>query len=111
VNRPPIWLGTGRGSSPSAAGCWLPTPRFSLRGAQVTVDVDLQALVQDRMRQSSFGANAGDHAARRFRTVDCSAAAESRPIEVFAELRRPAEPLPFVPADPAKRDGAAARCS
>ena len=80
------------------------TPRFSLRGAQVTVDVDLQALVQDRMRQTSFGANAGDHAARRFRTVDCSAAAESRPIEVFAELRRPAEPHPFVPADPAKRD-------
>jgi NAD+ synthase (glutamine-hydrolysing) len=80
------------------------TPRFSLRGAQVTVDVDLQAIAQDRMRQSSFGANARDHAARPFRIVECSAAAESRPVEVFTDLRRPAEPHPFVPADAAQRD-------
>jgi NAD+ synthase (glutamine-hydrolysing) len=81
------------------------TPRFALGGAQVTVDVDLQALVQDRIRQNSFGANARDHAVHRpFRTVDCSAAVEARPIEVFTELRRRAEPHPFVPADPARRD-------
>ena len=47
--------------------------------------ISVQAITQDRMRQSSFGANAGDHA-RPFRIVDCSAAAEARPIEVFTDV-------------------------
>lgn len=80
------------------------TPRFALGGTYVTVDVDLQALLQDRMRQTSFGANARDHAARPFRRVDCAAASEARPAEVFARLLRRVDPHPFVPADPALRD-------
>lgn len=79
------------------------TPRFALGGAQVTVDVDLHALAQDRLRQSSFGANAREHA-RAFRRIDCTAVRDARPIELFTTLRRPAEPHPFVPADPATRD-------
>jgi NAD+ synthase (glutamine-hydrolysing) len=80
------------------------TPRFALSGTHVAVDVDLHALVQDRMRQTSFGANARDHAARPMRSVDCSAAREPRPAEVFTQLLRRVDPHPFVPADPAERD-------
>jgi NAD+ synthase (glutamine-hydrolysing) len=80
------------------------TPRFAMGGSQVTVDVDLHALVQDRARQSSFGANARDAGTRAFRTVDCGGAAESRPVELYTRLQRHADPHPFVPADPAKRD-------
>jgi NAD+ synthase (glutamine-hydrolysing) len=80
------------------------TTRFALGGAHVVVDVDLQALVQDRMRQTSFGANGRDHGARVFRTVDCSAAAEARAADVFARLLRRVDPHPFVPADPTLRD-------
>ena len=80
------------------------TPRFALRGTHVAVDVDLQALLQDRMRQNSFGANARDHAARAFRTVDCGATSEARAPELFTRLLRRADPHPFVPADAALRD-------
>src|SRR5262249_47798381 len=80
------------------------TPRFALAGTQVAVGGDLQALVQDRMRQTSFGANARDHSAQPFRTVDCPAAADERAPELFARLLRRADPLPFVPSDPAQRD-------
>ena len=80
------------------------TPRFALGGTQVTVDIDLQALVQDRMRQTSFGANARDHAAQPFRTADCATAPEERAPELFTRLLRRADPRPFVPADPAQRD-------
>lgn len=80
------------------------TPRFALGGTQVTVDVDLQALVQDRIHQSSFGANARDHGPRPYRIVECAGAVEARPVELFCELQRQPEPHPFVPADPGKRD-------
>ena len=37
------------------------TERFSLRGSVAVADVDLQALVEDRMRQGSWGQNARVH--------------------------------------------------
>ena len=80
------------------------TERFSLHGSSVVVDADLQAVVQDRLRQTTFGANARSHAQRPFRVVEFGAAADSRPASVFHVLHRPQEPHPFVPADPAKRD-------
>src|SRR5436853_1126420 len=46
------------------------TERFSLRGSSVVVDVDLAAITQDRLQQSSFGANARSLAERPFRTVE-----------------------------------------
>jgi NAD+ synthase (glutamine-hydrolysing) len=80
------------------------TRRFALGGTYVAVDIDLQALVQDRMRQSSFGANARDCAASPLRVVECEPPGESRPAQVFTCLLRRADPHPFVPADPQLRD-------
>ena len=79
------------------------THRFMIAGTQVVVDVDLQALVQDRMRQTSFGANGRDQA-RPVRWVDCGPAAEARPRATWEHLERIAAPHPFVPAEPAERD-------
>ena len=79
------------------------THRFMVAGTQVVVDVDLQALVQDRMRQTSFGANGRDQA-RPVRWVDCGPAAEARPRATWERFERIADPHPFVPAEPAARD-------
>ncbi len=80
------------------------TERFALRGSSAVVDVDLQGLVQDRMRQSSFGANTRTHAARAMRVVEFGDGRELRPAAVYQQLQRRVDPHPFVPADPAKRD-------
>ena len=80
------------------------TERFALHGSSVVVDADLEVVVQDRLQQSTFGANARSHAQRPFRTVEFGTAADSRPQSVFQTLRRPQQPHPFVPAEPAKRD-------
>src|SRR5207244_529636 len=45
------------------------TERFSLGGNAVTVDIDLRALVEDRLRQSSWGQNAAEYG-HALRTVD-----------------------------------------
>ncbi len=82
------------------------TERFALHGSAAVTDVDLVALREDRMRQTSFGENAGQHA-RPFRTVVAEPSEERRSAAVYRELHRTIAPLPFVPADPAKRD---ARC-
>jgi len=80
------------------------TERFALAGGFVSVDVDLQALAQDRMRQSSFGANAGRNGGRAFREVETGAGPDTRPAAVFERLQRRREPHPFVPAEENKRD-------
>jgi len=81
------------------------TERFSLHGSAAVVDVDLRALVEDRMRQGSWGQNAAVHGRELRRiTVD---GVEARDTAVFRRLHRRIEPQPFVPADPAVRD---ARC-
>jgi NAD+ synthase (glutamine-hydrolysing) len=79
------------------------THRFLLSGTQLVVDVDLQALAQDRMRQTSFGANARDHA-EPFRVVESGPGADVRPRATWEHFSRQVEPHPFVPADPAERD-------
>ena len=79
------------------------THRFLLAGTHVEVDVDLQALAQDRMRQTSFGANARDHA-RAFRIVDCGPGADARPRTTWERFERRIDAQPFVPSDPAERD-------
>src|SRR2546426_163123 len=81
------------------------TERFALHGAAVVTDVDLVALREDRMRQTSWGDNAGQHG-RPFRTVAAAGAEERRGAAVYREFRRTIAPLPFVPADPARRDAA-----
>src|SRR5262245_26939614 len=81
------------------------TERFSLHGSTTVADVDLRALVEDRMRQGSWGQNAAAFG-RELRRVAVDGV-EARDAAVFRRLRRRIEPQPFVPADPAVRD---ARC-
>ena len=83
------------------------TARFELQGSSVVVDVDLAAICEDRLQQTSFGANARAVAAPPFRTVEFGSADEGRAASVFQTVQRRREPHPFVPADPASRD---ARC-
>jgi NAD+ synthase (glutamine-hydrolysing) len=80
------------------------TERFALQGDSVVVDADLAEILQDRLRQTSFGANAQTWAQQRFRTIDFGESTDTRPASLFHTLRRAPEPHPFVPADPAKRD-------
>ncbi len=80
------------------------TERFGLAGARIVVDVDLESLVADRMRQSSFRQNANDHR-RAFRTVAFEhRQAFARAAEPFRTFLRNVDPHPFVPKDPRKRD-------
>ena len=79
------------------------TERFSLHGNATVVDVDLDALVQDRLRQGSWGQNAAAYG-RALRTVVVGSPDESRDAALFRRLRRHIEPRPFVPADPRLRD-------
>ncbi|HZP40354.1 MAG TPA: NAD(+) synthase [Candidatus Binatia bacterium] len=82
------------------------TERFVVGGTAVTVDVDLRALAEDRLRQGSWGQNAALHG-RALRTVEVGTGDDARDPAIYRRFRRRIEPLPFVPADPAKRD---ARC-
>ena len=80
------------------------TERFALGGGSVVVDVDLRTLIQDRMRQSSFGSNAQTHVGEAFRCVEFGEPTVVRAATVFHRLQRRKEPHPFVPADPSKRE-------
>jgi len=79
------------------------TARFGLTGTLALADVDPRVLVEDRMRQTSFGQNAARHATA-FRVVAVEGQAERRGAEVFHRLERRVEPYPFVPTDPARLD-------
>src|SRR5204863_3461730 len=79
------------------------TERFALHGETAVVDVDLHALVQDRLRQSSWGQNAAVFG-RALRTIELTPVAESRDAALYRSFRRRIEPQPFVPADPRRRD-------
>jgi NAD+ synthase (glutamine-hydrolysing) len=79
------------------------TERFKVGGTTALVDVDLLALREDRLRQGSWGQNAAIHG-RTLRRVVLEPGGDARDPAVFRTLRRRIEPLPFVPADPAKRD-------
>jgi NAD+ synthase (glutamine-hydrolysing) len=79
------------------------TERFALGGTAAVVDVDLLALREDRLRQSSWGANAAQHG-RELRAVALGAAEDRRDAAVFRRFQRRIDAHPFVPADPARRD-------
>jgi NAD+ synthase (glutamine-hydrolysing) len=79
------------------------TDRYLLDGSVAVVDVDLLALTEDRIRQTSFAQNARAHATT-MRVVDVAPIDDTRPVSTFETLRRYQTPLPFVPTDPARRD-------
>ncbi len=82
------------------------TERFALEGTTVVVDVDPRSLLEDRMRQGSWGQNAALHG-RTLRTVAVGSGDDARPASLYRSFRRCIDPRPFVPSDPAARD---ARC-
>ncbi|MDA3628159.1 NAD(+) synthase [Saccharopolyspora sp. WRP15-2] len=73
--------------------------RFSSEAQLVTADVDLERLVQDRMRMTSFADAAHDHPdhVRGIRRVRLDLAPPAGP----AVLRREIPRFPYVPSDPA----------
>ena len=79
------------------------TTRFALEGNSVTADVDLEALVADRIRQGSF-AQCAATSGRPMRRVVTAALRETRSVAVFERLERRVDATPFVPTDPALRD-------
>ncbi|MBI2320004.1 MAG: NAD(+) synthase, partial [Betaproteobacteria bacterium] len=82
------------------------TQRFAYASQLITADVDLDRLVQDRSRQTSFAQSARRHAGEiaRYRRVRFSA---GLPSQGTLLLERGFERFPYVPSDPATRD---ARC-
>jgi len=76
--------------------------RFSEAGQLVLADVDLEKLVQDRMRMTSWIDCASDHRAAlaRLRTVEIDLELPAS----FVPLKRAVERFPYVPSDPATRD-------
>jgi NAD+ synthase (glutamine-hydrolysing) len=76
--------------------------RFAEPPQVIFADVDLDRLVQDRMRMTSFGRNAHTHRDRimNFRCVSFPV----NPVEKRLLLDREYSRFPYIPADPAKRD-------
>ena len=76
--------------------------RFSERSQLILADLDLDRLVQDRMRQTTFGRNAFTHRETllKFRRVEMNL----DPIEGRLLLDREYARFPYIPTDPAKRD-------
>ncbi|CAN7566458.1 NAD(+) synthase [Trinickia sp. LjRoot230] len=79
------------------------TQRFADTAQLICADIDLDRLVDERMRQTTFGDTAHVHreAAARFRTIDVPAIL---PRDIHLPLERSYERFPYVPADPARRD-------
>ncbi len=74
------------------------TDRFSFASTFAIADVDCDRLALERMRNASY---LGGRSSRPFRRIPLPEGASSRLIS--GPLRRPIDPRPFVPADPAAR--------
>ncbi len=76
--------------------------RFLQREQVITADIDLERLLQDRMRLSSFTDAVGDHREqlREFRRIPFSFTVPTGEIA----LARAIERFPYVPSDPARLD-------
>lgn len=77
--------------------------RFSYKEQLIAGDIDLDRLVQERMRQTSFGQSIQRHreALEKFRTLTF-AVDINRDEQI--PLQRRYERFPFVPSDPSRRD-------
>jgi NAD+ synthase (glutamine-hydrolysing) len=79
------------------------TERFKDASQLITADIDLDRLVQERARQTTFGqcADALAGATRAFRTVDVDV---PMPRDETLPLSRRYERFPYVPSNPATRE-------
>jgi NAD+ synthase (glutamine-hydrolysing) len=79
------------------------TRRFANHAQLICADIDLDRLIDERMRQTTFGDAAHLHreACSRLRTVDVKLVV---PRGVYLPLARNYERFPYVPADPLRRD-------
>jgi NAD+ synthase (glutamine-hydrolysing) len=76
--------------------------RFAAEEQVIAADVDLERLVQDRMRLSSFHDTVSDHRAklRELRTIDFEFQIPAGDVPLLQAVYR----FPFVPSDPARLD-------
>jgi len=76
--------------------------RFPQNAQVIFADIDLDRLVQDRMRMNGFGQNARTHkdAISRFRTVPFSIDIPKKKLYLNRDYPR----YPYIPSDRAKRD-------
>lgn len=76
--------------------------RFALGEALVLADVDLQRLMADRMRLTSFTDTAHDHRdlVRSWRRIELDLSLPLEPVDLSREVER----FPYVPAHPAQRN-------
>lgn len=76
--------------------------RFASSGQIITADIDLERLLQERMRSTSFNDAAGDcmDRVRAIRQVPFEFHPADRPIELVREVQR----FPYVPSSAAARD-------
>lgn len=84
------------------------TKRFVREGEMILTDLNLRAIVQDRLVEETHADNANDFRDRPMRPatfVDLGGFSKRDPV--FEKLLREVDPLPFVPKNPATRD---ARC-
>jgi len=80
------------------------TKRFVREGETIFADLNLRAIVQDRLREETHADNAADHRFP-FRTVRFKEKTGARrDPEPYRTFRRRIDPSPFVPKDPATRD-------
>ncbi|HEY8368078.1 MAG TPA: NAD(+) synthase [Thermodesulfobacteriota bacterium] len=77
--------------------------RFDRGGQLLLADVDLERLVQERMRQTTF-AQAAARSLDRVRAFRTVALPFERPRDARLALLRPHDRFPYVPSDPATRD-------
>jgi NAD+ synthase (glutamine-hydrolysing) len=76
--------------------------RFLQKSQAIYGEVDLDRLIQDRMRMTTFRQNARIHgkALRKFRKIPLTVKVPDRRILLTREIPR----FPYIPADPEKRD-------
>jgi len=77
------------------------TPRFTRGGELAVADIDIERLLLERQRVTTFADTAADHKSQlNMRRIGFSFAAPESPVP----LRRGIERFPFVPGNPADRD-------
>src|SRR5688572_2594037 len=80
------------------------TKRFAREGETIFADLNLRAIVQDRLREETHADNAADHRFAFRRVVFKEKTGARRDLAPYMSFRRRIDPTPFVPKDPATRD-------